>query len=162
MRSYALTRALYTYKIKEERSLMDKYIFPALFEKGEAKGYVVSFPDLPGCITEGDNVEEAIRMAKEALELHLYNMEEDGDFIPIPTSPEKVKLPEDSFVSIVEVWMPVVRDSMENRAVKKTLTIPKWLNDVAVKNDVNFSHVLQAALKDYLGISGVRNRKRVK
>ena len=138
---------------------MDKYIFPALFEKGEAKGYVVSFPDLPGCITEGDNVEEAIRMAKEALELHLYNMEEDGDSIPVPTSPEKVQLPEDSFVSIVEVWMPVVRDSMENRAVKKTLTIPKWLNDVAVKNDVNFSHILQAALKDYLGISGFRSHR---
>ena len=98
---------------------MDKYIFPALFEKGETKGYVVSFPDLPGCITEGDNIEEAIQMAKEALELHLYNMEEDSECIPSPTSPEKVQLPEDSFVSIVEVWMPVVRDSMENRAATR-------------------------------------------
>lgn len=58
---------------------MDRCIFPAIFEPGEKKGYTVSFPDLPGCITEGDTMEEALHMAKEALELHLYGMEEDGD-----------------------------------------------------------------------------------
>jgi predicted RNase H-like HicB family nuclease len=132
---------------------MDRYIFPAIFEPGEKKGYTVSFPDLPGCITEGDTMEEALHMAKEALELHLYGMEEDEDEIPNPSRPEELKVPEKSFVSLVEVWMPVIRDKMENKAVKKTLTIPKWLNDVAEKNNVNFSQVLQSALKEYLGIS---------
>jgi len=131
---------------------MDRYIFPALFEPGEKKGYCVSFPDLPGCITEGDNMEEALHNAKEALELHLYGMEEDGDEIPAPTSPEKIKASENSFVSLIEVWMPVIRDEMSNKAIKKTLTIPKWLNDIAEKEKVNFSHVLQSALKDYLGV----------
>jgi predicted RNase H-like HicB family nuclease len=132
---------------------MDRYIFPAIFEPGEKKGYTVSFPDLPGCITEGDTMEEALHMAKEALELHLYGMEEDEDEIPNPSRPEELKVPEKSFVSLVEVWMRVIRDKMENKAVKKTLTIPKWLNDVAEKNNVNFSQVLQSALKEYLGIS---------
>lgn len=131
---------------------MDRYIFPAIFEPGEKKGYTVSFPDLPGCITEGDNMEEALHMAKEALELHLYGMEEDQDEIPNPSRPEELKVPEKSFVSLVEVWMPIIRDEMDNKAVKKTLTIPKWLNDVAEKNNVNFSQVLQSALKEYLGI----------
>ena len=62
-------------------------------------------------------------------------------------------VPPKSFVSIVEVWMPVVRDEMENKAIKKTLTIPKWLNDIAEENKVNFSQVLQSALKDYLGLA---------
>jgi predicted RNase H-like HicB family nuclease len=131
---------------------MDRYIFPAIFEPGEKKGYTVSFPDLPGCITEGDTMEEALHMAKEALELHLYGMEEDEDKIPNPSRPEELKVSEKSFISLVEVWMPVIRDEMENKAIKKTLTIPKWLNDVAEKNNVNFSQVLQSALKEYLGI----------
>jgi predicted RNase H-like HicB family nuclease len=135
---------------------MDRYLFPAVFEPGELKGYTVSFPDLPGCITEGDSIEEALHMAKEALELFLYNMEEDEEVIPSPSSPESIILPKKSFVSVIEVWMPVVRDEMENKAIKKTLTIPKWLNDIAEKNKVNFSQVLQSALKEYLGV--VRNK----
>jgi predicted RNase H-like HicB family nuclease len=131
---------------------MDRYIFPAIFEPGEIKGYTVSFPDLPGCITEGDSMEEALHMAKEALELFMYGMEEDYDTIPKPTAPENIVVPQKAFVSLVEVWMPIVRDEMENRAIKKTLTIPKWLNDIAEKNKVNFSQILQSALKEYLGV----------
>ncbi len=131
---------------------MDRYMFPAVFEAGEKKGYTVTFPDLPGCITEGDTLEEALRMAREALELHLYGMEEDGDPIPDPSPPERVHAPRGAFVTVIEAWMPLVRDEMANRAVKKTLTLPKWLNDLAERRKVNFSHVLQKALKDYLGI----------
>jgi predicted RNase H-like HicB family nuclease len=131
---------------------MDRYIFPAIFEPGEKKGYTVTFPNLPGCITEGDNTGEALNMAKEALELFLYGMEEDNEVIPEPTPPENIAVPFKSFVSLIEVWMPVVRDEMENKSIKKTLTIPKWLNDVAEKNKVNFSQILQSALKEYLGV----------
>ena len=131
---------------------MDRYIFPAIFEPGEIKGYTVSFPDLPGCITEGDSMEEALHMAKEALELFMYGMEEDYDTIPKPTAPENIVVPQKAFVSLVEVWMPIVRAEMENSAIKRTLTIPKWLNDIAEKNKVNFSQILQSALKEYLGV----------
>lgn len=131
---------------------MDRYIYPAIFEPGERKGYTVLFPDLPGCITEGDDMEEALHMAKEALELHLYGMEEDEDIFPKATAPENIATSGKAFVSLIEVWMPIVRDEMENKAIKKTLTIPKWLNDIAEKNKVNFSQVLQTALKEYLGV----------
>ncbi|MDI6600806.1 type II toxin-antitoxin system HicB family antitoxin [Calorimonas adulescens] len=132
---------------------MDKYIFSAVFEPGNIKGYVITFPDLPGCITEGDTLEDALAMAKDALELHLYGMEEDGNFIPQPTPPEKIHAPEGSFVVPVEVYMPPVRDEMANKAVKKTLTLPKWLNDAAEKAEINFSQLLQQALKERLGIN---------
>ncbi|MDF2883729.1 MAG: hypothetical protein K0R54_4293 [Clostridiaceae bacterium] len=92
----------------------DLYIFPALFES-EEQGYCVTFPDLPGCITQGDNLEEAYAMAKEALELHLYGMEEDGDNISKPTKPNKIKVDENSFVSLIEAWMPLVRREMKNQ-----------------------------------------------
>ena len=137
---------------------MDKYFYPAVFESGELKGYCVTFPDLPGCITEGDTLEEALSMAREALELHLYGMEEDGDSIPQPTPPEQVDVSSGGFVTVVEAWMDLVRDEMANKAVKKTLTIPKWLNDLAERSQLNFSHILQVALKNRLGIGESSSR----
>ncbi|MGC8605849.1 MAG: type II toxin-antitoxin system HicB family antitoxin [Desulfomonilaceae bacterium] len=132
---------------------MDRYIFPAIFETGEKKGYCVTFPDLPGCITEGDSLEEALHMAKEALELHLYGMEEDGDEIPSSTPPEKIGVPKNGFVTIIEAWMPLIRDKIAKKAVKKTVTLPKWLNDLAEERNVNFSQLLQTAIKERLNIN---------
>lgn len=131
---------------------MDTYIFAAVFDPCEEGGYCVTFPDLPGCITEGDTLEEAYKMAKEAATLHLWNMEDDGDPIPGPTPPDKIQVPEGGFVSLVEVWMPPIRDKMANKAVNKMVTLPKWLNDLAVREKVNVSHVLQDALKKHLGV----------
>lgn len=131
---------------------MDKYIFPALFESDGQEGYTVTFPDLPGCITEGDSLEDALYMAKDALELFIYSMEEDRDNIPTPTSPEKVNIPQGSFVSLIEVYMPPVRDEMANKSMNKTLTLPRWLNNAAEKANINFSQILQTALKQQLGI----------
>ncbi|TQK41985.1 putative RNase H-like HicB family nuclease [Brevibacillus sp. AG162] len=130
----------------------DRYIYPAFF-LFEQDGISVSFPDLPGCLTCGDDPEEAFRMAREAMALHLYGMEQDGEAIPEPSSPSALRPESSEVVTLVEVWMPPFRDEMENRAVKKTLTIPKWLDDLAQENKVNFSHVLQDALKKHLGIS---------
>jgi predicted RNase H-like HicB family nuclease len=70
---------------------MDRYIYPAIFEHDD-EGYTITFPDLPGCITCGENLEQAYLMAKDALELHLFGMEQDNDEIPRPSEPEKVKL----------------------------------------------------------------------
>lgn len=129
----------------------DKYIYPAIFSFDD-DGFAVEFPDLPGCLTCGDTEDEAIRMAKDALGLHLYGMERDGDVLPAPSSLNEIKTESNQAVILIDVWMPMVRDEIENRAIKKTLTIPKWLNDIAENNNVNFSQVLQSALKEYLGI----------
>ncbi len=131
----------------------DTYIFPAVFDPCEEGGYCITFPDLPGCITEGDTLEEAYKMAKEAATLHLWGLEDDGDQIPEPTAPHKIDLPKDGFVSLVEVWMPPIRDKLANKAVNKMVTLPKWLSDLAAKEKVNVSHLLQDALKKHLGIT---------
>ena len=130
----------------------DKYIYPAVFSFDD-DGISVEFPDLPGCLTCGNNEDDALRMAKDAMGLHLYGMEKDHDDIPTPSGLSEIKTESNQAVILIDVWMPVIRDEIENRAIKKTLTIPKWLNDIAENNKVNFSQVLQSALKDHLGIT---------
>lgn len=132
--------------------MKDRYIFPAIFEAVEEGGYCITFPDLSGCITEGDSLDEALYMAKDALELYLYNIEDDNEEIPEPTAPEKIETCKGSFIVPIEVFMPPIREEMANKAVKKTLTIPNWLNKLAEEKKINFSQVLQLALKEKLGI----------
>ncbi|MBP1935111.1 putative RNase H-like HicB family nuclease [Ammoniphilus resinae] len=131
--------------------MKDRYIYPSIFDYAD-DGISVEFPDLPGCLTCGNTEEEALRMAKEALALQLYGMEQEGETIPDPTQVKLLRVEDNQAVVLVEVWMPPFRHEMENKAVKKTLTIPKWLDDLAQENNVNFSHILQEALKKYLGV----------
>jgi len=133
--------------------MKDRYVFPALFEY-DGNDINVSFPDLPGCLTFGNSDEEAMFNAKEALEGYLYVLERDNEEIPEPSRLKDIQRSDNETVVLVDVWMPLVRDQEANRAVKKTLTIPKWLNDIAEKNNVNFSQLLQVSLKKYLGIKG--------
>ena len=130
--------------------MKDKYIYPACFDPSSNSGYSVTFPDLPGCFTEGSTLDEAYRMAQDALKLHLYCLEKEGEVLPSPTSPNAIKVENGGFVSLVDVWMPGIRRSGQLKSIKKTLTIPKWLNDIAEHEGVNFSYLLQRALKDYL------------
>ncbi|MCL6613717.1 MAG: type II toxin-antitoxin system HicB family antitoxin [Firmicutes bacterium] len=129
----------------------DEYLFPAIFTK-DADGVSVEFPDLPGCYTCGATVEEAMLMARDALSLHLYSLEEDGAPIPEPSSFESLEHGPNQFVAAIEAKMAPYRDRIANKAVKKTLTIPKWLDDLATEHRVNFSLVLQEALKQKLGV----------
>ncbi|AUS03542.1 type II toxin-antitoxin system HicB family antitoxin [Paenibacillus larvae] len=131
-----------------------KYIYPAVFSPGEPDegGFTVTFPDLPGCITEGDDLEEALRMAKDALGGHLYLMEEDGDEIPRSSQPGSIQLETGEFVSLIQANTDFIRERIQSKAVNKTVTLPKWLNDVAAEEGINFSQTLQDALKQKLEI----------
>lgn len=131
--------------------MQDNRIYPAVFYF-EPEGITVTFPDLPGIVTCGDDMAEALYMAKEALELHLYGMEKDGDPIPGASILTDIPLEANERTVLVEAQMSAFRAHMANRAVKKTLTIPQWLNDMAESKHVNFSQILQSALKDYLGV----------
>ena len=113
-------------------------------------GISIDFPDLPGCFTCADNEEEVPKMAREVLGLHLWSMENDNEPIPAPSPLQHITLEENDTTMFVDVFMPAIRDKINNRVMKKTLTIPRWLNDEAEKHDVNFSQVLQTALKEYL------------
>ncbi|KMZ43999.1 MULTISPECIES: type II toxin-antitoxin system HicB family antitoxin [Bacillales] len=139
---------------------MDRYMFAAVLTPGEQKGFVVTFPDLPGCITEGDDWEEACNMAKEALELHLYGMEEEGLPIPKPTSNyiEWGNNKPPGEIVIITAWMDLMRDTMENKAVNTTVTLPRWLKKEAARQNVNLSQVLVTSLKKYLGITYTSNQ----
>ena len=129
------------------------YTFAAVFTAEADGGYSVRFPQLDGCFTEGDSFEEARRMAVDAMSLHLYGMEQDGEEIPAADLSAAVETGANEMAVPVTAWMTPFRDEMENRAVKKTLTIPAWLNDAAEsRGGVNYSQILQSALKDYLGV----------
>lgn len=132
---------------------MNKYMFPALFELGETKGYCITFPDLPGCITEAETIEEGLDNAKENLELWLWSMEEDNEEIPSPTLPENIEAEKGSFIVPVLVNMLPVREEMNNKSVKKTLTIPYWLNKEAEKSGINYSQLLQQSIIEKLNLS---------
>ena len=82
---------------------MDRYIYPAIFDPCEEGGYSITFPDFPGCITEGDTVEEAFDMAKDVLRGYLQGMENDEEKMPIPTLPEKIKNPYGTFISLIDI-----------------------------------------------------------
>ena len=130
---------------------MKETTYFAVFEPTKA-GYSVFFPDLPGVFTVGKNIKEAIENSKEALELHLWGIEKDGEMMPEATQPpfDGEEVEENSFIMPVTVFMDIVKNEMENKAVKKTLTIPYCLNEAAERHNINFSLVLQTALKEVL------------
>lgn len=133
----------------------DRYIFPAVFTYAE-DGISIEFPDLPGCLPCAHSTEEALSNAKQALGLHLYGMEQDGEDIPSPTPVETIQTHGRQVLMLVDTWMPLIREAVESRAVKKTLTIPQWLNTASEQAGVNFSQVLQQALKERLGVAEPR------
>ncbi len=126
-----------------------KYVYPALFAT-EPEGISVTFPDLPDCATSGETLQEAVEMAADALALTLYDMEEDSRPIPSATEPRKVIVPENAVMSLVACDTLEYRKMFDSKAVKKTLTIPSWLNKAAERENINFSAVLQNALRSQL------------
>lgn len=129
----------------------DHYVFPAIFDYAE-DGISIEFPDLPGCLPSAHSTEEAIKNAKEAMALHLHTMEEDGDVIPEPTPVSKLQLQPNQIPFLVEVYMPMYRDAIESNFVRKNVTLPAWLEKLANKHKMNYSQILQSAIKERLGI----------
>lgn len=117
--------------------------YPAIFHF-EDGGYWAEFPDLPGCQTEGDTVAEVVAEAATALGAYLCSMMERSVPIPEPSDIHALRAEGSDFVSVVSA-NPLAFQT-RTRAVKKTLTIPEWLNDEAEKRHINFSSVLQQAL----------------
>lgn len=125
------------------------YAYPAFFYFDD-DGISIEFPDLPGCLPCAKTQEEAFHVAKEAMGLHLFGLEIDGDEIPAPSPIGELKPEDGALVALVDVFMPAIRAKANNKVVKKTLTIPAWLNAAAMERDINFSQVLQDALKAQL------------
>jgi predicted RNase H-like HicB family nuclease len=133
--------------------MKDTYIFPAIFTIAD-DGISIEFPDLPGCFSCADNMPLALKRAKEAMQLHLYYMEKDGDEIPVATNPTTIKLESCEFVTMIEGWMPPFREKMLQKTIQRRIKLPKWLDEVAQREKVNLSAFLEESLKKHLGVAG--------
>ena len=129
---------------------MAKYVYPAVFIS-EKEGYSVIFKDLEGCYTCGETLEEALEMAEDVLAFTLYDYEKQEKHIPEPS--KKFSLKENEFINYIRCDTAEYHRRNNNKAVKKTLSIPEWLNEAAVSAGVNFSQVLQETLKEKLNIA---------
>jgi len=133
-----------------------KYAYPAILTP-EYDKFLVSIPDLPGLHTFGDNLPDALYMAKDAIEMWLWDAENNQEPIPAASSAADIaKLCEstesESFVSMVAADTDEYRRQNDTKAVKKTLSIPSWLNSEAERANAPFSQILQQGLKEYLRI----------
>lgn len=129
----------------------DEYIFYGYFTKHSDDDFEVSFYDFDYIITCGETLEEAFNMAEDALKLELFDLYSDNKEIPkatFPDTPPKVN----QIPFVVKINLKETIKQYDNKAVKKTLTIPSWLNTEAERNNINFSQVLQEALKQKLNI----------
>lgn len=131
---------------------MAKYFYPAIFTPEEKGMFSIRFPDIEGCFTCGDNLEDGMEMAKDALALMLTHLEDNERKIPNASAINDIPVENGEFTTYISCDTTTYRRLMNNSAVKKTLTIPSWLNDSAIAAGLNFSQVLQDALKQQLGI----------
>lgn len=131
---------------------MQKLFYPAIFRKAEEGGFWITFPDIPECMTQGDDMQQSYEMAVEALGLALTSRKEEKQEIPIPSEPYKSTVSDDEFCVVIEFDMLAYKKRTNSKAVKKTLSIPEWLNEEASALGINFSQVLQEALMQKVGI----------
>ncbi len=129
-----------------------KLAYPAIFipfDDGD-DGYTVEFPDLPGCVTEGYSMADALFMAEDAASGWVLTMLEDGEKLPKASDLRIHKAPEGGFVSMVALDMDAYAEKYGSKAVKKTLTIPAWMNTYVEANGISCSKVLQEAISSRL------------
>lgn len=132
----------------------DRYAYVALFTYDE-DGICIDFPDLPGCCpcADKDDTDMALKNAKEALGLHIWGMEQDGEELPLPSPVTALNLANNQVPVLIDVFMPPIRERINSKFVKKTLSLPAWLAAKADEDGVNCSRIFQNALMEYLHVS---------
>lgn len=128
---------------------VERYFYPAVFGYEPGQEISVVFPDLD-VATSGVNDDDALLSARELLGCALFGLEEDGEEIPAPTPLAEVVTNANERAVLIDVYMPSVRQAQINRSVNRTVTLPAWLNAAALERNINFSQVLQDALKSQL------------
>lgn len=128
---------------------VERYIYPAVFSYEDGQEIAVVFPDLD-VATSGTDESNALLSARELLGCVLYGLEEDMEEIPAPTPLSDVAVSENERAVLIDVYMPSIRMAKVNRSVNRTVTLPAWLNAAALERNINFSQVLQEALKSQL------------
>ncbi len=124
-----------------------KLLYPAIFTPcEESEGYTVVVPDLPGCVTEGKSLVDAIEMGVDAASGWILGELEDGNSIPSASRMNTIPVEPGSFVNLLVLDIDAYAEKYGQKVVRKNITIPAWLNTYGEKNHINFSKVLQEAL----------------
>ncbi len=123
---------------------MFEYVYPAIFHKNNDGSYTILFPDLPGCITEGKTLGEAMRMAQSALTQWVEYLKDKKETIPTASNLQSVDIEAGEFVNLIRA------DVKDGRAVKRTVSLPKWMDEAVAEAGLSLSKVLQDALKQRL------------
>ncbi len=131
---------------------VERYFYPAVFTYEPDQEIAVEFPDL-GVATSGVSEDDALLSARELLGCVLFGLEEDGEDIPVPTSLSDLSVASNERSVLIDVYMPSIRMARVNRSVNRTVTLPAWLNAAALERNINFSQVLQDALKAQLNLA---------
>ena len=130
--------------------MKSRLLYPCIVKKEDGIFYA-NFLDFEGCFTDGETLEEVVINAKDVLSGTLFTMAKHN--IPFPSSEnKKINLKDGEFLIYIDVWISPILEKAKNQSIKKTLTIPKWLNDEAEQHSLNFSNILQTALKETLGL----------
>ena len=128
---------------------VDRYYYPAVFGYEEGEEISVVFPDLD-VATSGESDDDAFASARELLGCVLAGLEEDGEAIPAPSSLNSIVTADNERTVLIDVYMPSIRQAHNNRSVNRTVTLPAWLNAAALERGLNFSQILQDALRAYV------------
>ena len=121
-----------------------EYVYPAIFHRNEDESYTITYPDLPGCISEGKTLVNAMYMAQSALTQWIGYLTDKKQELPSASPAKKIKITNGDFVNLIRAE---VRDA---RAVKRTVSIPKWMDDKVIQSGLSLSRVLQDALVERL------------
>jgi predicted RNase H-like HicB family nuclease len=129
-----------------------KYVYPAVFEREKNGLYSIFFPDLEGCYTSGSDIADGCKMAEDVLCYCLYDIEREGKTPPVPGIPDTISTAPGAFIAMISCDTMAYRRKERSKYVKKTLSLPQWLDEMASGAGINFSHVLQEGLKRELNI----------
>lgn len=132
----------------EKRERKAKYLYTALIAPMEdGSGYSVTVPDLPGCVTSGKDLEDAIEQVSNAMGGYLCVQEDEGLPIPEATKPEDIPHGPNEICYLVSVDMPRFQMMNDNRPVRKSVSLPAWMAKMADERHINCSQLLQQALR---------------
>ena len=130
-----------------------KYVYPALFAK-EDESILVTFPDLEDTFTDGATMQEAFDNAEDVLNLMLWNREEENADIPLPSSPEEIIVPQGTMLVMIKADTLAYRKLHDQKTIRRSITLPSWLDTIAREHNINFSQLMQNAIRRECGIEG--------
>ena len=119
----------------------------------DPEGIIVTFPDLEDTFTDGNTMEEAFENAEDVLNLMLWNREEEKKEIPAPTPANKISVPAGATLAMIKADTLAYRKLHDKKTVRRSITLPNWLDTIARERNINCSQLLQNAIRNECGLN---------